>query len=140
MGAVLRAHDLLFDRPLAIKILLDDASNPANLTQRFVEEAQLMGQLQHPGVPPVYDRGLLPDGRSFFAMKLIQGHTLADLLSQRASPAEDLLRYLALFEQVCQTVAFAHSRGIIHRDLKPHNVMVGPSARSRSWTGDWPSG
>jgi tetratricopeptide (TPR) repeat protein len=125
MGVVLHAHDVLFDRPLAIKVLLGDAEDQAKLARRFLEEAHLMGQLQHPGVPPVYDRGTLADGRPFFAMKLIQGRTLAELLQKRGSPAEDLLRFLAIFEQVCQTVAYAHSRGIIHRDLKPANIMVG---------------
>src|SRR5262249_43788950 len=82
--------------------------------------------LQHPGIPPVHDRGELPDGRPFFAMKLIQGHTLADLLKERPTLAHDLPRFLAVFEHLCQTVAYAHSRGILHRDLKPANVMVGP--------------
>jgi tetratricopeptide (TPR) repeat protein len=125
MGVVLHAHDLLFERPLALKMLLDNSLPEPESAGRFFAEAQLMGQLQHPGVPPVYDRGTLPDGQPFFAMKLIQGRTLGALLQQRASPAEDLLRFLAIFEQVCQTVAYAHSRGIIHRDLKPHNIMVG---------------
>jgi tetratricopeptide (TPR) repeat protein len=84
-----------------------------------------MGQLQHPGIPPVYDLGELPDGRPFFALKLIQGRTLAELLHERPHPAHDLARWVALFGQVCQTVAYAHSRGILHRDLKPANVMVG---------------
>src|SRR5204862_5099778 len=69
--------------------------------------------------------GTLPDGRPFFAMKLIRGRTLAELLKERPSPAHDLPRFLHVFEQVCQTVAYAHSQGVIHRDLKPGNVMVG---------------
>src|SRR5204862_1202675 len=69
--------------------------------------------------------GTLPDGRPFLAMKLIKGRTLADDLAGRQSPADQLPRFLGIFEQICQTVAYAHSRGIIHRDLKPHNVMVG---------------
>src|SRR5262249_30610123 len=61
----------------------------------------------------------------YFTMKLVEGRTLADLLRERTSPAEGLPRFLTVFEQVCQTVAYAHSRGVIHRDLKPANVMVG---------------
>src|SRR5262249_15181745 len=95
------------------------------LARRFLDEARLTAQLQHPGIPPVHDAGTLPDGRPFFAMKLIKGRTLATLLAERKDPAEDLPRFLGIFEQVCQTVAFAHSRGVIHRDLKPSNVMVG---------------
>src|SRR5262249_43977853 len=78
-------------------------------------------QLQHPGVPPVHEVGRLDDGRPFFAMKLVKGRTLAELLKERRDLAEHLPRFLA----VCQTLAYAHSRGIIHRDLKPSNVMVG---------------
>ena len=96
-----------------------------DLIRRFVEEAQIGGQLQHPGVVPVYELGSLADRRPFFAMKLVKGQTLAALLAGRASPADDLPRFLAIFEAVCQTVAYAHARGVIHRDLKPSNVMVG---------------
>jgi tetratricopeptide (TPR) repeat protein len=124
MGVVLRAFDPACGRPLALKVLV--AGEPsAELEQRFVEEAQLTAQLQHPGVAPVYEIGRLDDGRPFFAMKLVKGRTLADLLEERASPAQDLPRFLAVFAQVCQTLAYAHSRGILHRDLKPSNVMVG---------------
>jgi serine/threonine-protein kinase len=81
--------------------------------------------LQHPGVVPVYELGRFDDGRPFFTMKLVKGVTLARLLKERSSPAQDRARYLKVFEQVCQAVAFAHSRRVIHRDLKPANVMVG---------------
>jgi serine/threonine-protein kinase len=119
MGVVLRVRDPAFERDLALKALRPDQGMTPSLAQRFRDEAQIMGQLQHPGVPPVHDLGALPDGRPFFTMKLIRGRTLADIL--RESPD----RALAVFEAVCQTVAYAHSRGIIHRDLKPSNVMVG---------------
>jgi serine/threonine-protein kinase len=95
------------------------------MVQRFVEEAQIGGQLQHPGILPVYDFGLDVQQRPYFAMRLVQGRTLAALLEERANPHEDLARFLGIFEQVCQTVAYAHARGVIHRDLKPANVMVG---------------
>ncbi len=125
MGVVQRAHDTAFNRSLAVKVLLPGHAGDARLEQRFLEEAQVMGQLQHPGVPPVHDVGRLEDGRLFLAMKLIKGRTLADLLRERRSPAEDLPRFLAVFGQLCQAVAYAHSRGVLHRDLKPSNVMVG---------------
>jgi serine/threonine-protein kinase len=73
----------------------------------------------------VHELGRLDDGGPFFAMKLIKGQTLAELLQQRSRPADDLPRLLAIFGQVCQTVAYAHSKGVIHRDPKPANVMVG---------------
>ena len=92
---------------------------------RFEEEARHVGRLEHPSIVPVYDLGELPDGRPFFVMKLIHGHTLAELLAARATPAEDLPGWVGVFERVCQAVAFAHARGLIHRDLKPSNVMLG---------------
>jgi tetratricopeptide (TPR) repeat protein/tRNA A-37 threonylcarbamoyl transferase component Bud32 len=125
MGVVLRAQDDVFGRALAVKVLLERHHDRPDLSRRFLEEAQLMGRMQHPGIPPVYDLGELPDGRPFFAMKLIQGRTLAELLKECPDPAQDLPRFLAMFGQLCQAVAYAHSRGILHRDLKPSNVMVG---------------
>ena len=74
---------------------------------------------------PIYELGTLSDCRPFFAMKLIKGRTLAELLADRPDPAADRPRLLGVFEAVAQTVAYAHSRGVIHRDLKPPNVMVG---------------
>jgi serine/threonine-protein kinase len=125
MGVVLRARDPDLQRPLAVKILAEQHHGNPHMARRFREEAQLTGQLQHPGIPPVHEVGTLLDGRHFFAMKLIQGRTLADLLRERPTPAHELPRFLSIFEQVCQTLAYAHSRGVIHRDLKPLNIMVG---------------
>lgn len=128
MGVVWRAKDRLFRRSLAIKVLSAEHRNNADLRRRFVEEAQLMGQLQHPGIPPVHDLGELPDGRPYFAMKLIKGKTLSALLAERARVDQDRPQLLTIFEQICQTLAYVHAQGIIHRDLKPANVMVGAFA------------
>src|SRR5262249_42183417 len=76
-------------------------------------------------IPPVHELGCLSDGRPFFSMKLIEGRTLADLLLERPSPHADLARFLKAFEQIAQTLAYAHAQGVIHRDLKPANIMVG---------------
>jgi thiazole/oxazole-forming peptide maturase SagD family component len=107
------------------KVLLERHLDSPEMVRRFVEEAQIGGQLQHPGIVPVYELGRLPDGRLYIAMKLIRGRTLAELLEGRAGPAADRARHLATFEQVCQAVAYAHACGVVHRDLKPSNVMVG---------------
>ncbi len=125
MGAVLRGRDTDLGRDLAIKVLLDCHKDKPRVVQRFIEEAQIAGQLQHPGIAPVYELGQAADKRPFFSMKLIKGKTLATLLSQRKNPQEELGKFLGIFEQICQTLAYAHSRGVIHRDLKPANIMVG---------------
>jgi serine/threonine protein kinase/WD40 repeat protein/tetratricopeptide (TPR) repeat protein len=125
MGAVLKGRDTDLGRDLAIKVLLDQHKDKPEVVQRFVEEAQIGGQLQHPGIAPIYELGQFADNRPFFAMKLVKGETLAKLLADRKDSAEDRGRFISIFEQICQTMAYAHSRGVIHRDLKPANIMVG---------------
>ena len=125
MGAVLKGRDTDLGRELAVKVLLDRHRDDPDLVRRFVEEAQIAGQLQHPGIVPVYDLGTFADHSPYFSMKLVRGRTLAELLQGRSSPDQDRPRFLGIFEAVCQTMAYAHARGVIHRDLKPSNVMVG---------------
>jgi serine/threonine-protein kinase len=133
MGAIFKGRDPDLGRELAVKVLREEHRDRPDLVQRFLEEAQVAGQLQHPGVVPIHALGHLDDGRPFFTMKLVRGRTLATLLDRvvagsgdpATTPADDLPRFLTIFEQVCQTVAYAHSRSVIHRDLKPSNVMVG---------------
>ena len=97
-----------------------------DLVRRFVEEAQIGGQLQHPGIVPVYELGTFADRRPFFTMKLVKGRTLAALLAERPIAGRRPAPVpVASSRPVCQTVAYAHARGVIHRDLKPSNVMVG---------------
>ena len=125
MGRVLRGRDTDLRRELAVKVLREEYSGDVDVERRFVEEAQIGGQLQHPGIVPVYELGRFPDRRPFFTMKLVNGQTLTDLLKDRPDVSHAQARFLVVFEQVCQTVAYAHSKGVIHRDLKPANVMVG---------------
>ena len=99
--------------------------------ERFIEEAQIGGQLQHPGIVPVYELGLMADLRPYFTMKLVKGRTLAALLAERGSPEESRGSLLDVFEAVCQTMAYAHSRSVIHRDLKPANIIVGPDGQPK---------
>src|SRR5215471_18030319 len=122
MGAVLRGRDVDLGRDLAVKVLLQKYVNRPDVAQRFVEEAQIGGQLQHPGVVPVYDIGRFGE-RPFFTMKLVKGETLAAILGERTDPAADRPRLLGIALQVAQTMAYAHATGVIHRDLKPANVM-----------------
>jgi serine/threonine-protein kinase len=125
VGVVLKSRDVLLGRDVAMKILRDEYAQNPSVLQRFIEEAQIGGQLQHPGIVPIYEMGLHPDSRPFFTMKLIKGRTLSSLLAERANPADDLRRFLRIFEAVCQTLAYTHARRVIHRDLKPSNVMTG---------------
>ena len=83
MGAVLKGRDPDLGRDLAVKVLLEAHQDKPELVRRFVEEAQIGGQLQHPGVVPVYELGTFADGRPYFAMKLVKGQTLAELLAER---------------------------------------------------------
>jgi serine/threonine-protein kinase len=125
MGVILKGHDSDLGRDVAIKVLDGDLAKKPAVVQRFIEEAQIGGQLQHPGIVPVYELGLMADESPYFTMKLVKGQTLASLLAERRTVADNRGRLLAIFESVCQTVAYAHSKGVLHRDLKPANVMVG---------------
>ena len=118
MGAVYRARDTLLDREVALKVI----DIPACPADPLAAEARLLARLEHPGIVPVYDAGVLPDGRAFCVMRRVEGVRLDEFL--RRSPA--LSERLNLFGKLCDAVAFAHSRGVVHRDLKPENVIIGP--------------
>jgi serine/threonine-protein kinase len=125
MGEVLEGHDTQLRRNVAVKVLLEKYRHHPELAHRFVEEARIAGQLQHPNVAPVYDLGTTSDSRPYFTMKVVKGKTLTDLLKTRRSLDEERVKFVGIFGQVCQAMAYAHARGVIHRDLKPLNVMVG---------------
>src|SRR5262249_53454213 len=125
MGVVYRAHDPDLGRELAVKGLQERYRDHPEAVGRLLGEAPVTARLQHPNIPPAHEQGRPPDGRPFFAMKLVPGDTLDSLLSGGPSRGQELPRWLQVFAQVCQAVAYAHSRGVIHRDLKPRNIMVG---------------
>jgi DNA-binding SARP family transcriptional activator len=125
MGIVHLARDRALDRQVAVKRLRPGLPVDSPAVVRFLFEAKLTGQLQHPGIPAVHELGTLADGQPFLAMKLVKGQTLQELLRQRSSPADDLGRFVAVFEQLCHAVGYAHAHRVIHRDLKPANIMVG---------------
>ena len=129
MGAVLAASESATRRTVAMKVMLRGGN--ANATLRFIEEAQVTAQLEHPNIVPVHDLGIDEHGQPFYTMKLVAGITLKkiiELLREGISATVEkypLATLLTVFQKVCDALAFAHSRGVIHRDLKPANIMVG---------------
>jgi len=123
-GVVYRVADRDCRREVAFKLLAGDHASAEDV-QRFVLEAQITAQLEHPGIVPVHDLGVLRDGTLYYSMKCVEGESLADHLAPRAGRGEHRFALLEIFLHICQTMAFAHSRGVIHRDLKPRNIMVG---------------
>src|SRR6478736_992034 len=97
MGAVLMGRDPDLGRDVAIKVLHEKLYKSPEMVRRFVEEAQIGGQLQHPGIVPIYELGTFADRRPFFSMKLVNGQTLAALLAERPSPADGLPRFVGIF-------------------------------------------
>jgi formylglycine-generating enzyme required for sulfatase activity len=124
MGEVVLAHDLRLDRELAVKLLRRPG---ARARRRFLREVHITGSLDHPGIVPVHDLGEDAAGSPFFAMKHVEGIDLEELIERvrRNEPQWTLARALEVLIKVCDTMAFAHSRGVVHRDLKPSNVRVG---------------
>jgi serine/threonine-protein kinase len=126
---LVRDHDLM--RRLVMKTLIDGHKVSDYVRQKFVEEAQITAQLEHPNIIPVHDFGLFTGGEIFFTMKLVQGRTLKEVLRglRRGDPMMrmefTLVKLLGLFVQVCQAIRFAHSKGVVHRDIKSSNVMIG---------------
>ncbi|MEZ5962522.1 MAG: serine/threonine-protein kinase [Planctomycetota bacterium] len=124
LGEVFRGRDLDLNRKVALKFLRREYQDHPDVLRRFVEEAQVGAQLQHPAIVPVYDLDASGE-RPFFAMKLVEGDNLAQILAARKNLHDGRPRLLGVFLQICQAVGYAHSRGVVHRDLKPANVMVG---------------
>jgi len=122
-GAVLDTHDSAIRRDLAMKVLRPGGSEED--IARFVEEAQITGQLEHPGIPPIHELGTDEKNRPYYTTKVLRGMTLGkvlELLREKQPAALEkypLRALLGAFQKVCDAVAFAHSRGVVHRDLKP---------------------
>jgi serine/threonine protein kinase len=122
MGTVWRALDQKLEREVALKVLAEpDADAARDLAARLVQEAKVLARLEHPGIVPVHDVGVLPDGRAYYAMKLVVGRRLDELVRAGITEAERF----RIFARIGEAVAFAHARGVIHLDLKPMNIMVG---------------
>ena len=150
MGAILDAREAAIERRVAMKVMLD--TNDADAIARFIAEAKVTGQLEHPNIVPVHELGVDENGQPFYTMKMVQGVTLKKVLEQMAAersqesevrsqapdsesslppdsrpltPSYPLPALLTVFQKVCDALAFAHSKHVIHRDLKPENLMLG---------------
>jgi serine/threonine protein kinase/WD40 repeat protein len=133
LGEVFVALDEELNREVALKAISASRAQDAVSRARFVQEAEITGRLEHPGIVPVYSYGEHQDGRPYYAMRFIRGETLKQAIQRfhNTKPAEDgshtlaLRKLLGAFLTVCQAIHYAHSRGILHRDLKPDNIMLG---------------
>ncbi len=129
MGAILDAREAATDRVVAMKVMLRQSNSQSVL--RFIEEAQVTAQLEHPNIVPVHELGVDASEQVFYTMKFVRGVTLREVLDRLANGhAPTVEKYplpalLTIFQKVCDALAFAHSRGVIHRDLKPANIMLG---------------
>jgi serine/threonine protein kinase len=135
LGEVYLAYDKELHRNVALKeIRREHGAHPQNYA-RFRMEAEITGNLEHPGIVPVYQLGRHDDGRPYYCMRFIRGDSLGTAIERFHSkgpgrdPGEralELRRLLGRFVAVCETIAYAHSRGVMHRDIKPSNIMLGP--------------
>ncbi|MDP6114733.1 MAG: protein kinase [Planctomycetota bacterium] len=142
MGAVLVCRDKSIRRPVAMKVMRPQIAGSDEHRTRFLSEAQVTGQLEHPNIVPIHELGRNGEGNLYFTMKLVKGRSLGEILKTQPSSAfqsgeaektsgpetqatVSLAELLAIFLKVCDAIAFAHSNGVIHRDLKPSNIMVG---------------
>jgi serine/threonine protein kinase len=129
MGAILDAQDAATQRSVAMKVMLD-GSSPDDLS-RFVAEARVTAQLEHPNIVPVHELSVDENGQPFYTMKMVRGITLKKVLELLADGTEATMKkyplpaLLTIYQKFCDAVAFAHSKSILHRDLKPENIMLG---------------
>ena len=131
MGVVRLCRDARIGRDVAMKVIRPESQARKDLAARFLREARVQGQLEHPGIVPVYDVGADDEGAMFFTMKCLRGMTIGQIIrglrdgDAAITAAYSRRKLLTAFSSLCLTVDYAHSRGVLHRDIKPSNVMLG---------------
>ncbi|MDR0328650.1 MAG: serine/threonine protein kinase [Planctomycetaceae bacterium] len=127
MGRILAVYDQYLKREVALKELHADVAEDESIVKRFIGEAEITAQLEHPGIVPIYRLGLGKEGHPYYTMKMIKGKTLQDLIKayHRKPNRPELMNLVRRLVSVAKTMAFSHDKGVTHRDLKPANVMVG---------------
>lgn len=131
IGAVVKAFDADLHRRIAMKILLSGRDATDTEVRRFLEEAQITAQLEHPNIVPIHNIAIDDEERIFFTMKFVEGLSLGRIIERLAADDSEMIDdwplhgLLQMFLKICDGAAFAHSRGVIHRDLKPENIMIG---------------
>ena len=125
-GRVVMARDAIIGRTVALKTLKDDDASTPGLAERFINEARVTAQLEHPNVVPVYDMGTLPDGQPYYTMRVVKPQSLQDVLARDDLRQQwTLVRLVGAFVQISRALAYAHRRGMLHRDIKPENILLG---------------
>jgi serine/threonine-protein kinase len=125
-GRVVMARDAIIGRTVALKTLKDDDAGAPGLAERFINEARVTAQLEHPNVVPVYDMGTLPGGQPYYTMRVVKPQSLQDVLAREDLRQQwTLVRLVGAFVQISRALAYAHRRGMLHRDIKPENILLG---------------
>jgi serine/threonine protein kinase/Leucine-rich repeat (LRR) protein len=131
MGAIISVRDNNCRRPVAMKVLHSHLADKPEAVLRFIEEAQITAQLEHPNIVPVHELAVDPHDKVYYTMKHVQGRDLKDVLyalengDRKTIKEFPLPRLINIFMRICDAMAFAHDKGVVHRDIKPENIMVG---------------
>jgi len=136
VGQVVAALDREVRRLVALKTLQPGPAADPVVTARFVEEARITAQLEHPGIVPIYELGAGPDGAPFYTMRIVKKRSLRDVLARPELRKQwSTARLMGVMLQVCRALGYAHSRGVLHRDIKPENILVGD--HGEVYVADW---
>jgi serine/threonine-protein kinase len=124
-GAVYHAHDIKLERPVAVKVIPSRLTGNPEAESRFRRQLSIVSRLQHPGLVPIFDSGILADGRAYVVMELVRGEDLREVL--RREGCMEPARAARILSRICVAIETAHRQGVLHRDLKPENILLSTS-------------